>query len=62
MCIYDYAYNKINKRNVFWKYIINIHDECGNVFNEKCSKSAHELIDDLSWDDTLKCVENSFST
>ena len=56
MCIYDYAYNKINKRNVFWKYMINIHDECGNVFNEKCSKSTHELIDDLLWDDTLKCV------
>jgi len=24
--------------------MINIHDECGNVFNEACSKTAHEVI------------------
>lgn len=56
MCIYENAYNKLKNRKVFWQYMINIHDECGNVFNEACSKTAHEIIQELSWDETELCV------
>lgn len=62
MCIYEFAYNNLKNRKVFWQYMINIHDECGNVFNEACSKTAHEVIQELSWDDTELCVLKSFST
>lgn len=61
MCIYDYAYNKVNNRQLFWDYIKNVHSECDSKLNEDCSKYAHKETS-IKWEITQKCVKESFTS
>ena len=42
MCIYRYAYNEMNNRQLCWDYIKNVHKECDSKLNEDCSIFAHK--------------------
>lgn len=44
----------------WWQYIKKVHSQCYNVINESCSKRAHKLLG-ISWESTVKCVEETFS-
>ena len=62
MCVYNKAYAELDNRPVFWDYVQKVHDECGTQLNEECSQYGHQLIEELEWNDTDKCVRESFST
>lgn len=62
ICVYKKAYEDLDNRVVFWDYMERVHDECGSQLNEDCSKYAHKVIDELNWEETDKCVKDSFST
>lgn len=49
----------LNDRNVWWKYIKNVHEECYDNVNEDCSMLAHKNLG-LDYKQTMKCVESTF--
>lgn len=60
MCVYKYAYEKTNNRQLFWDYVKNVHQECDSKINEECSIFAHKQAK-IPWTETLDCVKKSFS-
>ena len=50
-----------NKTIDWWRYMKHVHAQCYSNINEDCSRRAHEQLN-ISWDDTQKCVAESFST
>lgn len=61
MCIYEQAYQTTDHRQLFWDYIIRMHDECESNLNEDCSENAHNLLPGLSWNRTKACIKDSFN-
>jgi hypothetical protein len=51
MCVYKYAYEKTNNRQLFWDYIKNVHKECDSKLNEECSIFAHKETK-IPWSET----------
>jgi len=44
----------------WWDYIQRVHSTCYSVINEDCSRRAHEHLG-FNWEETQKCVTDSFS-
>lgn len=58
-CLYS-SLSKRHQEDVWFEYISRVHSVCYSVINEDCSREAHKHLD-LDWDQTVKCVEDSFS-
>jgi len=43
----------------WWDYMKEVHAECFGFISPSCSKNAHKTLG-FSWDDTEKCVAESF--
>lgn len=52
--------SKRSQEDVWFDYISRVHSVCYSVINEDCSREAHDHLG-LDWDQTVKCVEDSFS-
>lgn len=58
-CLHD----KLEARGTedkWWEYIARVHSTCYSVINEECSERAHQHLG-LSWEETTKCVADSFT-
>ena len=56
-------HNKLEARgseDKWWEYIARVHSTCYSVINEDCSERAHQHLG-LSWEETTKCVADSFT-
>lgn len=62
MCIYKQAYKGAGKKQWFFDYIKEVHEECDSLINEDCSRFGHKKVKELDWEKTEQCVIDSFST
>lgn len=37
---------------MFWDYVKAVHEECGSVVNEDCSRFGHKEVTGLDWETT----------
>ncbi|CAI2370218.1 unnamed protein product [Moneuplotes crassus] len=58
-CIYKNSMENQKNDKLWWDYVTRAHSSCYTDFTEDCSKSVHAKVG-LNWDDTVKCVEESF--
>ena len=59
ICLYNSFYNHASKRNMWWEYIKNVHEQCYGNVNEDCSRLAHKDLS-ISYELTEQCVKSSF--
>ena len=64
MCIYKQYYQNegedLEKRQIWWKYMKSIHQQCYSSVNYDCSDLAHKDVG-ISIEDTQKCVSDSWN-
>jgi len=59
LCLWG-KFSKQNMTEQWWNYVTRVHSTCYSVINEDCSRRAHQFLD-INYDETMKCVANSFS-
>ena len=59
-CVYKYSIEKTGSDSLWWNYVNKAHSFCYKDFTEDCSKAVHSRVG-ISWKDTQKCLENSFT-
>lgn len=60
LCMWDHL-TESNNTQKWWDYMQHVHARCYSNINEDCSERAHQELD-INWEDTQKCVSESFST
>lgn len=55
------VYNSTDGKNMWWKYVKTVHQQCSDYINEDCSKNAHNSIG-LDYAETEACMKKSFAS
>jgi hypothetical protein len=58
-CLYQIVEKSGQSTDKWWEYMQYVHRMCYDLISEDCSKMGHKQIG-FSFEDTMKCVEDSF--